>query len=302
MTASHDLERRLADFYATEPPMRAPDRVLGNALTTIESTPQRRVLALAPWRFRPLNAYSKLAIAAVAIVAATFAVRSLLPSSDIGTPTPPPTATTLPSSTPDALPTPSETAAPLLPGGDRVLAPGRYTVPIPDAPGLSAELAATGGEWRGNDWYLSTGATSVSFWTVANVYADACDRSSDPEPPTGPTVDDLAAALDAQASTDLVEVTQEVIGGYPSTRAIIRPSAGLTAASCPEGLLRLWLGPDRKIGRSIDLSLGPNSREDVVWIVDVAGRRVVIVAYYFPDAPEAASISTLLDSIEFRVP
>ena len=32
MNANHDLERRLADFYATEAPQRAPDRVLESAL------------------------------------------------------------------------------------------------------------------------------------------------------------------------------------------------------------------------------------------------------------------------------
>ena len=46
MTARHDLERRIADFYSSEPALRAPDRVLADALTTIESSPQRRVF----WR------------------------------------------------------------------------------------------------------------------------------------------------------------------------------------------------------------------------------------------------------------
>ena len=44
MNANHDLERRLADFYATEAPQRAPDWVLGEALATIDTTKQRRVV------------------------------------------------------------------------------------------------------------------------------------------------------------------------------------------------------------------------------------------------------------------
>ncbi len=38
MNANHELERRLADFYATEAPQRAPDRVLEAVLATSEIT------------------------------------------------------------------------------------------------------------------------------------------------------------------------------------------------------------------------------------------------------------------------
>ena len=38
MNANHELERRLADFYASEAPQRAPDRVLESVLATSEIT------------------------------------------------------------------------------------------------------------------------------------------------------------------------------------------------------------------------------------------------------------------------
>jgi hypothetical protein len=69
MTANLDLERRLSDFYASEAPQRAPDRVLHEALASIDSTPQRRVFIRAPWRFPTMNSYAKFAIVAVAVVA-----------------------------------------------------------------------------------------------------------------------------------------------------------------------------------------------------------------------------------------
>lgn len=68
MTANTNLERRVADHYASEPPLRAPDRVLHAALATIETTQQRRGL-LASWRFTDMNAYSKLAAGAVVVIA-----------------------------------------------------------------------------------------------------------------------------------------------------------------------------------------------------------------------------------------
>ena len=69
MNANHELERRLADFYATEAPQRAPDRVLESVLATTDTTKQRRAVFRLPWRFPIMNSYAKMAIAAVAVIA-----------------------------------------------------------------------------------------------------------------------------------------------------------------------------------------------------------------------------------------
>jgi hypothetical protein len=70
MTANHDLERRLADYYETEAPPAAPDWVLRDALSTIDVTPQRRVFIRVPWRkFPTMNTYARWAVAAVAVIA-----------------------------------------------------------------------------------------------------------------------------------------------------------------------------------------------------------------------------------------
>ena len=55
MNANHELERRLADFYAGEAPQRAPERVLDGALASIDSTRQRRALLPVPWRFPTMD-------------------------------------------------------------------------------------------------------------------------------------------------------------------------------------------------------------------------------------------------------
>jgi hypothetical protein len=102
MTAEHDLERRLADYYATEAPSRAPDWVLGAALSTIDSTPQRRVLIRVPWRLPTMNSYLKWAIAAVVVLAVGALGLSFLrtsPTPGVGTSSPSPSPT--PSASPD---------------------------------------------------------------------------------------------------------------------------------------------------------------------------------------------------------
>jgi hypothetical protein len=301
MTASNDLERRIADFYATEPALRAPDRVLADALTTIESMPQRRVIMQAPWRFRPVNTYTKLAIAAVAIVAVAFAMRTLVPGNDVGSPpTPAPTATSLPSTTPNA--TPTQPAAFELPGDDRVLDPALYYVDVPGSD-VRAEFTVVDGGWRGNGWYLSGPDASISFWAVANVYPDACEESIDrlPDPPTGPSVEDLVAALDAQANTELQSISTPNVGGYPSTQIVMEPSTRLGSACVAENM-QLWVGPGGALGRALDTSEPPGGEQDVMWIVDADGNRVVIVAYYDPGSTSADAVEEIIASIEFDVP
>lgn len=107
MSASTNLERRIAEHYASEPPLRAPDRVLHAALATIETTKQRRGL-LAPWRFPNMSAYTKVAAAAVVAIAVTAI--GLWQLGGIGnsgpSPTPLPSPTVAPSTSPPPPPPP----------------------------------------------------------------------------------------------------------------------------------------------------------------------------------------------------
>jgi hypothetical protein len=103
MSADRDLERRIADFYETEAPSRAPDWVLRTALETIDTTPQRRAVIRVPWRFPPMNTFAKVAIAAVVVIAVGVVGLSVLrpsSSSNVGGGQPTASATTSPSPTP----------------------------------------------------------------------------------------------------------------------------------------------------------------------------------------------------------
>lgn len=115
MTANHDLERRLADYYETEAPPAAPAWVLGDALATIDSTPQRRVFIRVPWRkFPTMNTYARVAVAAVAVIAiAAVGIAVLRPGSP-GVGDQPVTPSPEPSPSATIQPTPSPTSAPPL--------------------------------------------------------------------------------------------------------------------------------------------------------------------------------------------
>lgn len=105
MTANDDLQRRLKNHYHGEPPMRAPEWVLQSALSTIETTQQRRGLA-ALRRYPNMSTYTKLAAAAVAVLAVGgLALWQLAPQPDTGTPSGPPTTAGVPTAQPTTAPT-----------------------------------------------------------------------------------------------------------------------------------------------------------------------------------------------------
>ena len=84
MTINDDLPRRLADYYETEAPPAAPAWVLGDALATIDSTPQRRVFIRVPWRkFPTMNKMLAVGLGAVAVVV----IGTFLGAQLLGTPT-----------------------------------------------------------------------------------------------------------------------------------------------------------------------------------------------------------------------
>jgi hypothetical protein len=78
MNATHDLERRISDYYAAEAPYRAPHWLLTQALDVIDTTPQRRTWARRPWRIPTMRSTSarlgltSVAIATVGLVGMTF--------------------------------------------------------------------------------------------------------------------------------------------------------------------------------------------------------------------------------------
>jgi hypothetical protein len=105
MTAQNDLERRLAEHYAQEGLLRAPDRVLGNALATIETTTQRRVLVRVPWRFPTMSNTMRLAAVAVAVIALAgvgLALTGRFGGNGVGGPAPTVSPTIAPSPTSSA--------------------------------------------------------------------------------------------------------------------------------------------------------------------------------------------------------
>lgn len=113
---------RIAERYLADGPTVLADRVLDAALEEVHLTRQRRVLWRARWRFPNMNTFSKVAVAAVAVIAVGYlgltVLRpggpgagggpSALPSATVA-----PTATLAPTPSPSPTPSPAPTAPPL---------------------------------------------------------------------------------------------------------------------------------------------------------------------------------------------
>jgi hypothetical protein len=203
----------------------------------------------------------------------------------------PTTASPTPTANPS--PTPTPVAARPMPASG-ALDPGQYTIEVPDS---NVTVALTIGEgWTSGDWYLMRPPSfshSVSFWTVGNVNTDACDWGGTlPDPPIGPTVDDLLAALDAQKNTDMSRPRDVVVGGFSAQRVRMR----FAQSDCPQAdSLVMWVDPRGEPGRG----LAPGEPDDTLWIVDVEGQRVVIVTSFDPSLADEEDVTEVIDTIEF---
>lgn len=140
----------------------------------------------------------------------------------------------------------------------------------------------------------------VSFFDVANIYADPCQWVL-VDPPVGPTVDDLTSAL---ASSDVFEATAPTnvtIDGFRG-KYIELTVPDYDEDECKQGRFGLWK-EDGPGGSSDD---GPNlwaqapDQVTKAWILDVDGTRLVIGAGYHPNtsAQDRADIDEIVSSIE----
>lgn len=278
MSTDREVER-IVRSWMDEGVTALPDRVLDAVLDQLPATPQRRFtwrLALTfPLTIDPV----RLALTAAVVVALVLGLR-LLSGPSVG-------------DNQEATPTPRPSANPIsVPGATWPLDPGIYS--LPSFPlGITFEVPAG---WhscsddlveqsvcrRPTDSALDT---RVSFLIVKNVVADPCSPGEEPlDPPVGPSVDDLVAAissLDGFAASPPVDLT---IDGYHGKRFT------LTTPRDPGCDLKTWATADRTN------AIHPGEA-NVLAILDVNGTRLVIAGAYYPQQPAAAELRAALEQV-----
>ena len=256
---------------------RTPRPAIDAVLLAVKTTRQERDLRI-PRRFTQMPTYMRLA-AGIAIVAVlgvgVLAYFSGGPNMG-GPPTPAPTTQAT------SAPTPS-------PLSEGPLAPGRY---LYEGEGVRVVLTVPAG-WEGGQFSISKApgrelpdGTNVGVRQPTSVFADPCapELSADP---IGPTVDDLAAAL-----ADLPNVTgatqaDATIGGFSGKHVSF--VVDTTGIDCVMGIY----------GQDTFVRAAENGQRQDLWILDVAGTRLVIDAATFPEtsAGDRAEMQAIVDTL-----
>lgn len=281
-----------------------PDRVLDAVLDQLPTTPQRRSWGPAR-RFLDMNTSIKLAIAVAAVVVVAVAGFYLLPlGRGIAGPGPTPS------------PTPSPSPIANFAGGS--YAPGTtYAIDDPCcvASRMIFTMPSTGWYAPLEAWRIGKNVTGgsdlfdlyVTPHFVDNVYTGGCHwRGTALVPRVGPTVDDLATALNAQSGPGVSPPTAVTVGGHPGKKVELQVPADLDINMCDSDgdspIFGRWYTdvPDSTYGAqpyTLD-----KAQHDTIYIVDVDGTRQVIDVMYLPNASAAdrAELDRIVASIRFE--
>jgi hypothetical protein len=166
--------------------------------------------------------------------------------------------------------------------------------------------------WIGAVKFGDDGHVGVSITTVTNLVRHGCRDHSWADPPVGPSVDDLAAALADLAPFRVKSPPRDVtIYGYRGKHLELTvPDLPVEEvgddrhfAGCEEGMLKSWVAfVDTAEGDAFYGYNGEPGRTEEFWILDADGTRLVIEANWSPASPreDVAEMRAILDSIRIE--
>ena len=140
---------------------------------------------------------------------------------------------------------------------------------------------------------------------VGNVYTGGCHwLGTALTPPVGPTVDDLATALSAQAGPGAAPPVAVTVDGHPGKKVELSIPQDLDVTTCDSDgdftVFGRWLGTGQSFGAA-PWTYG-NGQHNTVYIIDVDGDRQVIDTMYLPGttAADLAELDQIVASIRFE--
>ena len=301
MSADRDVTR-IVRSWLHEDAHEDADRILNLVLEEIDTTPQRRPSWVAR-RFPPMNSnFVRVALVAAALVIIAVVGYRFLGDSNTGDP--------------DATQTPQPTASPaVIPPlhEDGPLAAGTYRL-RPFASGtMTVDATVPGGGWLGGPPNAIGGpvgesngpnGVSLTFFNAETINSDPCHWDKDGSgnaPPVGdievgPTVDDLAEALAANASYESTTPVAATLDGFSGKRL------ELQLVPDPSGC-DTWSGEVDQYfvfgGRDGGLFAQGGANTWQVTIVDVEGTRLiaVLISYAETSSEDLSAAQAILDSV-----
>lgn len=311
---SEQQVNRLLRSYLREEWHEDANRVASMVLDELDTTPQRRSGGMA-WRFLFMNNnIVRVGLAAAAVVVIAIIAINLLP----GSPAPGGEPTVSPSVAPSAA-APSAAAPPpsadaLLPEGPILIWDPSLEDPTSEAPTITVTISSPGWQFHRDYQYLQRGLGaednslrgdivwpgSVPPGTGFYVYGDPCQSSSTrPETPAT-TVDEIVAAMAAQADRDASDPVDVTIDGYAGKTIILHVPDDADFAACDGDSFTTY---EWGLGGQPPATQGVG-QIDQYWFVDVEGSIVFIDAWYYPDSPDGTieEMRAIVESATFAFP
>jgi len=311
MTIDRQLDDRISRWLEAEAPRQLPDRVLR---ATFERT--RRTRQHAGWqavlgRLLVNRMFAALAgVAAVVVVAVVAVGLYFNQPGGVGgvppTPTQAPSPTAVPSPTAEPTATPRPTSSP-----DAGLPEGPFEF---EDNGTAMTVTIPSSGWtfdrqftvliKGNE-VANLPEAAILFWsfpvgTKFYVPGDPCQVTSTRPDTPATTVDDLAAALAAQASRDASEPADVTVGGHAGKSITLHVPDDAVPDQCEQGEFVSYGSEQDPLWR---YHQGPG-QIDELWIVDMDGAFWIIDAMYRPDTPPALveEMRGIVQSATFETP
>jgi hypothetical protein len=297
MTASRDPERLIRAFL-DEGPADLPDRSYDAVRSDIERTRQRTVIG--PWREPRMSNLARFAIAAAAVLVVAVVGYNLLPGRNG-----PGAVDTTPSPTLSPTPAPSPTLDMSLPTKSGPLAPGSYYISNRGVSRLTLTVPAGWSIPTATDTSViknegQPGEVFLGFWSVTHIFADVCQWSADSLVDAGTTVDQLVSALAGQKGRTASAPSDLTLAGFSAKRIDLTVAADLDVATCTNGNLRYWPGPGPDLNSGMCCNVAGNT--DAIYVVDVDGVRLVVVARSYPGstAADKAELQAIVDTLQIE--
>jgi hypothetical protein len=195
------------------------------------------------------------------------------------------TAATQPSTAPA---TPSPTPA----GGEQRI----------EVPGFGEVVAVLPPGWEVDGAVMSTTTedegtpTTVSVWTVGQVYADPCHWDGS-EREVGRSAKALAKALADQPGRGTAEAKKVTVGDRSAEWVTLEVPEDADLAACDDGELRSWPAADEQQARAHATA----GEVDEIYVFQFRKLRVVVDASYFDDisSAELGQLRRIVSSMEF---
>ena len=300
MSADRHLDRLIQSFLA-EGPLELPEPSYLQVRDRIESVRLRVVIG--SWRTLRVSNVLKYGLVAAAAVLIALVGYQLF-GNNVGSP----------GLTPTAQPTPTPEASQPEPSAARVTLPVGSTFDFAsrdDTLRMPATIPATG--WVGtfgNGFIFKNdnpsppgGAGIITFQGDLYVYGDPCKWSTTRPDTPATTVDELVAAVTAQASRDASAAVDVTVDGYRGKSITLHVPdhiafSGEKFTDCDEGYFASWGAPRADPAR---FSQGPGAIDEL-WILDVHGVLVVIDTAYYAGTPAkyVDELRAIVASITFR--